>query len=74
MPAMELRRHPKLREWIEAHIKGVNRTLAPYETVKAFCVADEPLTVAAGMLTPSLKVRRNQVYQRYRQSLESLYG
>ena len=73
MSAMALRRHPKLHQWIDDRIKAVNRSLAPYETIKAFCVADEPLTVEAGMLTPSLKVKRNPVYERYRQALEALY-
>lgn len=72
-PGTSTRRHPELRVWVDEHIATVNRSLAPFETIKAFHIADEPLTMEGGMLTPSLKVKRHQVYERYRRELESLY-
>ncbi|HVV87144.1 MAG TPA: AMP-dependent synthetase/ligase [Kofleriaceae bacterium] len=57
-----------------ARIDAVNASLARYETIKKFFVADEPLSVEAGTLTTSLKLRRKAVYTRYRERFEALYG
>jgi long-chain acyl-CoA synthetase len=57
-----------------AAVERVNRDLAKFETIKKFWIADEPLTIEAGLLTSSLKLRRKAVYQRYRDRFEALYG
>ena len=62
-----------MRKWVGERIDAVNQSLARYETLKKFCLADEPLTMENGLLTPSLKIKRKKVYERYRQPLESLY-
>lgn len=67
------RRHPKVHQWISELIDAVNQSLPRHETIKNFCIADEPLTMEGGMLTPSLKIKRRQVYERYRSELEALY-
>jgi len=67
------RRHPLVHQWVQDRINAVNMELARYETIKRFCIADEPLTIEGGFLTPSLKVKRSQVYERYRTALEALY-
>ena len=54
-------------------IERVNSELAHYETIKRFCIMDEPLTVEAGLLTASLKLRRKQVYTAFRERFEALY-
>ncbi len=67
------RGHPLVHHWVQDRIDAVNRELARYETVRRFCIADEPLTMEGGFLTPSLKVKRSRVYERYRVALEALY-
>jgi long-chain acyl-CoA synthetase len=67
------RRHPKVQEWIRARVDAVNPQLASFETIKDFRVADEPFTMENDLLTPSLKVKRARVYERYRGLLESMY-
>ena len=47
--------------------------LASYETIKKFAIIDAPLTVEDGLLTPTLKVRRKKVYERFRDAFEALY-
>ncbi len=69
-----LRRHPEVHQWVQASIDKVNAQLANYETIKRFCIAEAPLTIEAGLLTPSLKVKRSRVYERFASQLESLYG
>jgi len=61
------------RALVQARIDEVNAKLASYETIKKFCILDEPLTVESGLLTPSLKIRRKKIYERFGAKLEALY-
>jgi long-chain acyl-CoA synthetase len=58
---------------VRQRIERVNAELASYETIKRFCIMDTPLTVEAGLLTASLKLRRKQVYAAFRDRFEALY-
>ena len=62
-----------LREAVESRVQAVNAELASYETIKRFAIVREPLTVEAGLLTASLKVRRKKIYERFKPVFESLY-
>jgi long-chain acyl-CoA synthetase len=62
-----------VRALVQKRIDRVNAELPSYETIKRFCVVDAPLTVADGLLTPTLKVRRKKVYERFREAFEALY-
>jgi long-chain acyl-CoA synthetase len=62
-----------LRAEIEKALQALNRGLAPYETIKAFVVLPVDFTEAAGELTPSMKVKRKVVIEKYRGALEDLY-
>jgi long-chain acyl-CoA synthetase len=62
------------RALISRRIDFVNADLARYETIKTFALIDEPLTVENGLLTPTLKVKRKKVYERFGDRLESLYS
>lgn len=63
-----------LRAEVGRRIEAVNAELAKHETVKAFAVLEDPLTVEGGLLTPTLKVRRKRVYERFGDALEALYS
>jgi long-chain acyl-CoA synthetase len=63
-----------LRALIQAHVDEVNATLPRYETVKAFRILPETLSLESGTLTPSLKVRRQVVEERYADVIDSLYA
>ena len=63
-----------LRGRVQACVDAVNAGLASYETIKKFQIISDPLTVEGGLLTPTLKVKRKQVYARYGASLEGLYA
>ena len=63
-----------LRALVQRRVDAVNGQLASFETIKRFCLLEQPLTVEAGLLTASLKVRRKAVYQRFHAELEGLYA
>lgn len=54
-------------------VAGVNGDLAPYEQVKRFALLPAEFAIATGELTPTLKVKRNVVAERWGDAIESLY-
>jgi long-chain acyl-CoA synthetase len=58
---------------VKRYIDELNSRLSHWETIKRFVILDHELTVANGELTPSLKLRRKVVAERYRKELEELY-
>jgi long-subunit acyl-CoA synthetase (AMP-forming) len=65
---------PRVREFLEAQVEVVNRSLARYETVRRFEVLPQEFTVEGGELTATLKLRRRIVYQKYADAIERLYA
>ncbi|MBP7292104.1 MAG: long-chain fatty acid--CoA ligase [Nannocystaceae bacterium] len=59
---------------VQAAVDRVNTQLASFEQIKRFRVFEAPLTVAGGLLTTTLKVRRKQVYASFRDGFEELYA
>jgi long-subunit acyl-CoA synthetase (AMP-forming) len=62
------------RAWLEREVERVNATLARYESVRRFAVLRGEFTVEGGELTPTLKVKRRVVYQKYAAEIERLYA
>ena len=65
--------HPQIQQLIEAHVAQCNAQLASYETIKKFIIAPTDFTPESGELTPTLKVKRKVVTQRYQAQLDRLY-
>jgi len=58
---------------LAAAVEQVNAGLNVIERVRRFVVAGEPFTIANGMMTPTMKVRRHVVRQVYGKALDGLY-
>ncbi|MEN0066465.1 MAG: long-chain fatty acid--CoA ligase [Myxococcota bacterium] len=69
----DLVRHPQLRSLLQGYVDAVNRELSAFERVRRFAVIVEPWTEAAGLVTPSQKLRRSAIEARYWHALEELY-
>jgi long-chain acyl-CoA synthetase len=54
-------------------VAAINAELASYESIKKFHIMSAPLTVEAGLLTASFKVRRKKVYEAFKAEFEGLY-
>ena len=64
----------KLHAEVKAVVEKANARLAPYETIKKFRVLAEDFTVDNGLLTPTLKVKRKAVLQKYQALFDGLYA
>jgi long-chain acyl-CoA synthetase len=71
---VELVEQEIVRELIQAELDRANGKYAKVEQVKKFALLDHDLTQESGALTPTLKLKRNVVHERYEAVFESLYG
>jgi long-chain acyl-CoA synthetase len=55
-------------------VDGLNADLAPFEKIKQFALLERDLTQEAGELTPTLKVKRRVIMERYGPIIERLYA
>ena len=67
-------REPAVLELIQAEIDRANAKYAQVEQVKKFCILDHDLSQATGELTPTLKVKRNIVNEKYAELFDALYA
>lgn len=61
------------RAWLDREIAGVNARLAHVQTVKRFAVLPGELTPEGGELTPTMKLRRKVILEKYASVIERLY-
>ena len=69
-----LAEHEKVHEMIQTELDRANSNYARVEQIKKFTILDHDLSVETGELTPTLKVKRNVIYDRYGDVFESLYS
>ncbi|MDX1637479.1 MAG: long-chain fatty acid--CoA ligase [Balneolaceae bacterium] len=69
----EFSESPQVREIIKREVEKVNRGFSDWEQVKKFVLLDKPLTVEDGELTPTHKVKRSVVNERYAEQIDSMY-
>ena len=58
---------------IQAHLDKANEKYAQVEKVKKFTILDHDLAQETGELTPTLKVKRNVVNEKYAALFDALY-
>ncbi|MBN8661158.1 MAG: long-chain fatty acid--CoA ligase [Candidatus Obscuribacter phosphatis] len=69
----DLSKHPDFVSHLRKEIAARSRTLADYEQVKRFTILASDLSVEAGELTATLKIKRNVVAKNYQDIIESMY-
>jgi long-chain acyl-CoA synthetase len=69
----ELVQTDEIRELVQKELDRANANYARVEQVKKFALLDHDLTQESGELTPTLKLKRNVVNERYQDLFDSLY-
>jgi long-chain acyl-CoA synthetase len=69
----ELAEQEQVQELVQKELDRANSNYAQVEQVKKFKILDHDLSIETGELTPTLKVKRNVVYDRYAELFESMY-
>jgi long-chain acyl-CoA synthetase len=65
---------PEVHELIQAELDAVNAKYAQVEQIKKFAILDHDLSQETGELTPTLKVKRSVVYDKYDNVFDGLYA
>jgi long-chain acyl-CoA synthetase len=69
----ELIKHPRIVNLFERQVNAFTEELAQFEKVKRIALLDHELTIEGGELTPTLKVKRRVVDEKYRDIIDRLY-
>lgn len=70
----ELVRSAKVKELYQSIVDELNQNLAQYEKLKKVLLVPDELSIADGTLTPSMKLRRRKVEERYKSQIDTLYS
>ena len=68
-----LTRAPEIQDLIQAEVDRVNQQFARVEQVKKFFLLDKQLTAEDEELTPTMKLKRKLVQQKYAEQIEAMY-
>jgi len=63
----------EMRAEVQKAVDAVNARVGPVEQIKKFTILPHDLSQETGELTPTLKVKRNIVHEKYEQEIEKLY-
>jgi long-chain acyl-CoA synthetase len=70
----ELCRHPRIIDLFERQIAALTPSLAKYERVKKIVLLEHELSIEGGELTPTLKVKRRVIDEKYRDAIDRIYA
>ena len=73
MDPVEAAQDPRIRAALERAVARANEAVSRAESIRTFTVLPGDFTVANGLLTPSLKVRRAQARERFAEEIDALY-
>ena len=69
----ELCSNPRVNKFMMYRIDTLQQEFANYEQIKKITLLPEPFSMERGELTNTLKIKRNVLYQNYRQQIEKMY-
>lgn len=69
----ELCRHPRIIDLLQRQIDALTPNLARFEKIKKVALLENEFTIEGGELTPTLKIKRRVIDQKYRDVIEKLY-
>jgi long-chain acyl-CoA synthetase len=70
----ELVANAKVQSLYEGVIEGINQNLARFEKLKRVMLVEDEFTINNGALTPTLKLRRRVIEDRYKKQIDELYA
>ena len=65
--------HPVIIKKFQEYVNQVNFELASYESIKYFRILPSDFSVETGELTPTLKLKRRVINEKFKQFIESMY-
>jgi len=69
----KLTQHAKIIAEVQLNIDATNRELARFETIKYFRILNKELSIEDDMLTPTMKLKRRNIYKEHQSLLDEMY-
>ena len=69
----DLVNHPMVISFYEKRIELQSKLLAQYETIKKFKLLHKPFSIEEGGITPTLKLKRDQIHEKFKHLIDSMY-
>lgn len=69
----EMVSNPKIIEKFQQEIDGLNKYFGKWEQIKRFKLLDKPWGIDSGELTPTMKLKRKIIHQKFSSEIESIY-
>ncbi len=70
----ELIKNPDIKKIFDERILAAQKDLAEYEHVKYYSILPDEMTLESGELTPTLKMKRRVVFEKYKNLIEKMYS
>ncbi|MCL1095462.1 AMP-dependent synthetase/ligase [Shewanella kaireitica] len=71
---LELLRHSHVVEHFEERLKTLQTELAGFEKIKKFTLLPDAFSMEAGLITPTMKLRRKVIYNKYAREIDKMYA
>jgi len=68
-----LSEHPEVKKLIDREINDKNQQLARFEQIKKYCILKNDFSVETGELTPTMKLKRRVITEKYKKILDDMY-
>ena len=69
----ELVKSSRIKELYFDRIEELNRNLPSYSTIKHFTLVPREFSIEGGELTPTLKLKRKEIYNKYKAIVDEMY-
>jgi long-chain acyl-CoA synthetase len=69
----DLCQHPRILDLLNRQIDALTPNLARYEKIKAIALLENEFSIEGGELTPTLKIKRRVIDEKYRDIIDRLY-
>jgi long-chain acyl-CoA synthetase len=66
-------RDPEIIRFFDEQVANVNQNLARYEQIKKYCLLSQPFSEESGELTPTQKMKRRIIFEKYKSEIDSMY-
>ena len=70
----EFLKSQKLHDFVAAKIKEMNKNLNHWEEIQKFYIATRPISIESGDITPSMKLKRNVLEEKYKKEVDAFYA
>jgi len=73
LPWRDLLSHPSICDWVQSRLQAQTRDFPRHEQIRYFSLLENELTQAGGEMTPTMKLKRRVIQEKYHVLIEGLY-